>query len=226
FNAARHLQPDETAAPQPSPPPAANVTPPATSPSTPAATTTGDATLWIHDDLDLDSLDLDEELAKLEAQERQFAQELAQRDAALRPIEEPPRVDYSEPAEPEAQTAQSSVDTAPPPPTPTPTPTPETIEDEESLHLTPVSASAPLPPSPLAVSADGPLTARLQHDALVARREPHADDAPELDEPELPATPVNSRAPEERREPELPNQPLFELEDEPLQLAWQQRKKP
>ncbi len=42
-------------------------------------------TLWIHDDLDLDSLDLDEELAKLEEQEMQLSREFLAIDSAPKP---------------------------------------------------------------------------------------------------------------------------------------------
>src|SRR5574343_1219834 len=41
----------------------------------PAPGKTREDTLWIHDDLDLDSLDLDEERAKLEEQEQQLSQQ-------------------------------------------------------------------------------------------------------------------------------------------------------
>src|SRR3989338_4150540 len=69
-----------TPAPQPSKPPVPPAPRPAMPsaapaiPAAPASSKTGD-TLWIHDDLDLDSLDLDEELAKLEEQEQQLSQQ-------------------------------------------------------------------------------------------------------------------------------------------------------
>src|SRR5690606_10638763 len=55
------------------------VEPPAKVPvQPPPAARPEDDTLWIHDDLDLDSLDLDEELAKLEREELELARELLQ----------------------------------------------------------------------------------------------------------------------------------------------------
>ena len=100
FNAAQQLreqgqqlpQPAAPAAaptptPQPSKPPAPPAPRPAMPsampaiPAVPASSKTGD-TLWIHDDLDLDSLDLDEELAKLEAQEQQLSKQFLAIDSA------------------------------------------------------------------------------------------------------------------------------------------------
>ena len=55
--------------------------------SKPAAKKAIDDTLWIHDDLDLDSLDLDEELARLEEQEQQLSQQFLALERAPRPAE-------------------------------------------------------------------------------------------------------------------------------------------
>ncbi|MGH8353954.1 MAG: MJ0042-type zinc finger domain-containing protein, partial [Pseudomonas sp.] len=74
FNATQHLLGEQPATPKPAgaPPPR-----PSTPAAAPAAAKTAPPgkppsdTLWIHDDLDLDSLDLDEELAKLEEREIQ-----------------------------------------------------------------------------------------------------------------------------------------------------------
>src|SRR5690606_2051287 len=76
-----------TSAPQPSKPPvppAPRPTMPSAAPAIPAAPASSKAgdTLWIHDDLDLDSLDLDEELAKLEAQEQQLSKQFLAIDSA------------------------------------------------------------------------------------------------------------------------------------------------
>ena len=62
--------------------PASKPQPPG-SPKAPAAKAV-DETLWIHDDLDLDSLDLDEELAKLEEQEQQLSQQFLALERAPR----------------------------------------------------------------------------------------------------------------------------------------------
>ena len=55
--------------------------------SKPAAKKAIDDTLWIHDDLDLDNLDLDEELARLEEQEQQLSQQFLALERAPRPAE-------------------------------------------------------------------------------------------------------------------------------------------
>ena len=63
-------------------------TPVPTKPAQPAAAEKKSVdTLWIHDDLDLDSLDLDEELAKLEEQEMQLSREFLAIDSALDQLE-------------------------------------------------------------------------------------------------------------------------------------------
>src|SRR3990167_9428200 len=63
----------QPAAPAPAPAPAASAPTP-TEQATPAGKQPS-KTLWIHDDLDLDSIDLDDALAKLEEQEQQLSQE-------------------------------------------------------------------------------------------------------------------------------------------------------
>src|SRR5690606_13770441 len=117
FNAAQQLLVDQNRVAKPGPAPAAAPTkpttpapapaaprpaplPPVTPPAAPAAPVVPPAplkppapekksvdTLWIHDDLDLDSLDLDEELAKLEEQEMQLSREFLAMDSAPKPAE-------------------------------------------------------------------------------------------------------------------------------------------
>ncbi|MEK1905548.1 MAG: MJ0042-type zinc finger domain-containing protein, partial [Pseudomonas sp.] len=113
FNAAQQLLVDQSravkptaetaAAPAPTAPrPAAqpSVSPPSrpVAPTAPAPSAEKKPvdTLWIHDDLDLDSLDLDEELAKLEEQEMQLSQDFLAIDRAPKPSER-----LFTPAEPE-----------------------------------------------------------------------------------------------------------------------------
>ncbi|MES2820781.1 MAG: MJ0042-type zinc finger domain-containing protein, partial [Pseudomonadota bacterium] len=72
--------------PAPPPVPALPATAPMPLASQDTAKKTGE-TLWIHDDLDLDSLDLDEELAKLEQQEQQFSQEFLALEQAPRVVD-------------------------------------------------------------------------------------------------------------------------------------------
>ncbi|GIZ12977.1 DUF3426 domain-containing protein [Pseudomonas sp. NCCP-436] len=60
--------------------PGSNPPPPATKPAS-------DDTLWIHDDLDLDNLNLDEELARLEEQEQQLSQQFLALESTPRQTE-------------------------------------------------------------------------------------------------------------------------------------------
>ena len=118
FNAAQHLLGDPApskpaptaAAPRPAVPvPAPKPTPikpdsspaaastPVTTPTTsvtqpaPASASTkkiSDDTLWIHDDLDLDALNLDEELARLEEEEQQLSRDFLAVERAPKPQEQ------------------------------------------------------------------------------------------------------------------------------------------
>jgi len=223
FNAARQLLRDDLdpqqALSDPLPPrteerqpaPAAAQAEPAQPPGQP------DETLWIHDDLDLDSLDLDEELAKLERQELELSRDFlelqhasnpASRILDARPEEE--RIHDESWAEILLNAEAASTEE--------PAANAGTEGEPEPVSFTPVTAEAPQPPSPLAMSARPLAAAKAQH-ARTERIEPDFD---------LPtataADTADTGAP--RREPDLRAEPLFELEDEPLQLDWQQRKKP
>lgn len=89
FNALQHQVGGAPRASAPAPSPAQPaVAPPAPSATTPTpapASRPRDETLWIHDDLDLDSLNLDEELAKLD--EFELDQEFSSIEKAPRPAE-------------------------------------------------------------------------------------------------------------------------------------------
>lgn len=80
FNAAHALSQDpQSGQPQQSPlaeAPTQAPAPVAAAPSAGPDRAAQDDSQWIHDDLDLDNLDLDEELAKLEAQERALSRDL------------------------------------------------------------------------------------------------------------------------------------------------------
>lgn len=213
FNAARQLLAEE----HPTPPTA--ITSPAAQPPAPPPAPSVDESRWIHDDLDLDSLDLDEELAKLEAQERELAQRFSQ-SAGTPPADvAPPR------AEPDETTVPDTPRATPEGDSPVPTEAPTSVAPTEatpSLPLSPASA-APLLPSQAATASEWIATSH--DDETPARVEPDigsADEAPAAPAPELSA--ANHTA-SQRHEPELANAPLFELDDEPLQLAWQQPRK-
>lgn len=187
--------------------PASKPLPPG-SPKAPAAKAV-DETLWIHDDLDLDSLDLDEELAKLEEQEQQLSQQFLA-------LERAPR--YSESFG--SATAQDDDD----------------VHDEawaeallrdeqvkrDSFELEPTNAPEPAPRQ-----SDEPLAAASPAASAIEREQPQeprigALDAadPEDDQPHDEPEPNDAA----RSEPALREERLFDLDDEPLQLDWQQQK--
>lgn len=209
FNAARQLVAPNVPAPKPA---SASDTPPAASNAKPAPTKPADDTLWIHDDLDLDDLDLDEELAKLEQQEQQLSQQFLALERAPREADnftrgEPPAADEShdeawaeallrdEPvkrASAEARLARDEI-----------VPEPGTV--------TKAGRNAP-PPTP-AKSFDEPLEPALGD----LDRQPHDADKPQ---PPLDAKRDEPRT--ARSEPGLHDERLFDLDDEPLELDWRE----
>ncbi|MCQ4296690.1 DUF3426 domain-containing protein [Pseudomonas stutzeri] len=211
FNAAHHLLRDEL---NPTQPLSAHHAAPAEAQAVevakhaePAPAAKTDETLWIHDDLDLDSLDLDEELAKLEQQEREFARDLLGLETDSTVSKEA----ISEHDESWAEILLNAERGA--------TPSPDE-PGAETVHFTPVTADAPPPPSPLAISSRPLDTAKTQQ-ARSERIEPELATSSEpqnLDDAAISTEP--------RREPGMRDEPLFELDDEPLQLDWQERKKP
>lgn len=221
FNASQRLQQDgKPIAVTPTPVIAAE---PSAAPAAPAAPVAAkpvseDEPLWIHDDLDLDNLDLDEELAKLERQERELSRQLEE-------LQRPPQTTADDEAwaeqllRDESQTHNDGAEpsTAKPPFVSGPPPA-------ETLSLTPVTPDNPTPPSPLVES-------RTFTDALEQqpqRVEPVIDDVA----PPLPESPphVAVAAAGDRQKSSRANEgrggPLFDLDDEPLQLDWQARRKP
>lgn len=217
FNAAHHLLRDDIDPTRPlTPPPLAaeqaEPEPGAIATAASPSPRSSDETLWIHDDLDLDSLDLDAELAKLERQERELSADLN----ALRHDSPGTSLPHEAPADEAAPqdeswaelllNAEQSVSGR------------RTDEPDDPISFTPVSAETPRRPAPLAPSTSALSTARAQQ-ARDERVEP------ELAPPEQPMQAVEAIAPP-RREPDLRDEPLFELDDEPLQLDWQERKNP
>lgn len=186
------------------------------SPSAKPAAKPADDTLWIHDDLDLDSLDLDEELARLEEQEQQLSQQFLALERAPHPAEH-----FDNNALPvDDETHDEAWAEA-------------LLRDEpakrRSFELQPSddsnTAQTPAPNIDLA-----PTTAPAATQALSI-----ADDLDEPDEPRLGnLTPEqhdeDDQEPERqgdreavkssRSEPNLRETRLFELDDEPLQLDW------
>lgn len=215
FNASQRLQ-QEDGEPLVVAPPSVNATepPPAPVAPRPAKPVTEEEALWIHDDLDLDNLDLDEELAKLEREERELSRQLQE-------LEHPPQAHTDEAWAEQLLRAEGQTDESDDTPdTPAPPQAPET------LSFTPVSPEKPVPPSPLTAS-------RAFTDALEQqpqRIEPAIgdDDLPTPGEPEdlETVTPEHLERSDTPRTVDAAAEPLFDLEDEPLQLDWQARRKP
>ncbi|MBW5415572.1 DUF3426 domain-containing protein [Pseudomonas sp. MAG002Y] len=169
-------------------------------------------TLLIHDDLDLDGLDLDEELAKLDAMES------AQRLPPLPTFGQQKPASKTTPAYDESwaeallreESAESDNEQRQ-----EPTLTLDTIEEdhaheEPSLGLH-ASHEADEPELESSLRADE----KDNHDQPIEAAEPHVGDTAPSDRE---ATPV-------RAEPALRNDTLLDLHDEPLQLDWQPPKK-
>lgn len=202
-----------------------------------------DETLWIHDDLDLDDLDLDEELAKLEAQEQQLSRQFLELD---QPSRQTPRFDQpeddDEPAdderwaeallrddppvsklELEPLVEQPSLDSSdfgqpPPPSTRVPDDVPPIPKTPGIRDLIDTAKKRP------GVREDAEPTFNLsaQRDGEPVAIEPVSEDD-ELDEPQPPKQKNIARS---RSEPNLRDDALFELEEEPLQLDWRPPRKP
>jgi hypothetical protein len=242
FNAAQQLREQDQLHASPTAPvatAAAEALPaPASAPSAPqpaapsaaanaAASHTATDTLWIHDDLNLDDLDLDEELATLEAQEQHLSKQFFAIDSAPKyaesfltpePVEHDPHDErwaeallHDELSKP---TASLSAKPAPlmqaavvtPPSTPAPAALSEP-DDEPTFTLAPLDRRHPTPET--------------EHIELNPERKPFAALRDHDDQDDAPAPRKAAR-----NEPELRDEHLFDLDDEPLQLDWQPSKKP
>jgi predicted Zn finger-like uncharacterized protein len=186
---------------------------------------------WSAAELDLDSLDLDEELARLEQREIQPITEFgrtredtlsARRDSA-EIDEEPWTTDslFSESAADRAQTG-NNLDELDALDTPVPEePLKETgilarTEPSLSLELEPVELDDE--PQPPHLRLHDPLDPPLQHERLSATATEEIDaDLPSIE-------PLRTRR--ERSEPGVRAEALQDLTDDPLQLDWQKRRSP
>ena len=223
FNAAEQLFGPRAAAPAPAA--AKTVSAPATAqPDTrtkPPASKPADDTLWIHDDLDLDSLNLDEELARLEEQEQQLSQQFLALEQAPRYAENfgSRATDEPDDAHDEAWAEALLRD--------------EPVKRErDSFELQPTEEQ----PEPI-TAPEPKATIEFAPPAAPRKQQPIADDLDDSVEPRLgdlddeQTEPEHQdedlrTAPEEpkvvRNEPGLREERLFELDDEPLQLDWRQ----
>lgn len=224
FNAAEHLLGGQPPAPIQSPPPAAQITPVAPPPAAPRPEPTKaagetDETLWIHDDLDLDSLDLDEELAKLERQEMQFSQAFLALEKAPKPAESFLAAEEKSRDPHDERWAEALLRDDPP------AAKPSTLSTADAAP----AASTARPPQ-----AEETPSAELDQQpppnpAIAAERiEPAWSDTPleqeaeeDLAPPSRAATDHRNPLSRERNEPSFQDDGLFHLADEPLQLDWQ-----
>ena len=178
---------------------------------------------WSATELDLDSLDLDQELARLEQREIQPATELgrhrddslsARRDSSGQDDEEPWSDSlFSESAVDRAQVDEplDSLESPEPPAEPG-----KASRTEPSLSLEPVDLEDEVQPPQLRLH--DPLDAPLQHERLSAADENEIDD-------DLPSIePLGKRR--GRSEPGVRAEVLQDLTDDPLQLDWQKRRSP
>ncbi|MGY2190040.1 DUF3426 domain-containing protein [Pseudomonas sp. SDO5591_S426] len=184
---------------------------------------------WSAAELDLDSLDLDEELARLEQREIQPTTEfgrpredsLSARRDSVENDEEPWTTDslFSESAADRAQAVDDldDLDTLDTPVSEEPLKeTGILARTEPSLSLEPVELDDE--PQPPQLRLHDPLDAPLHHERLSATTTEEIDD-------ELPSVePLRKRR--ERSEPGVRAEVLQDLTDDPLQLDWQKRRSP
>ena len=196
----------------PTAPPAPPAPPQPAAPAQPAVEKKSVDTLWIHDDLDLDSLDLDEELAKLEEQELQLSREFLAMDAASGHLPH----DENEDSRHDESWAESLIQDEPGKPAPLAVTQPE-------AEAEPRAATLPEP----AVFAAPP---QERDDPVIGSLDTTEDDAAEaIDDGDyrITAEPVPAAtARPARSEPALRDDSLLALSEEPLRLDWQQPKKP
>ncbi|MNK86123.1 hypothetical protein D3C87_1060260 [compost metagenome] len=178
---------------------------------------------WSATELDLDSLDLDEELARLEQREIQPTTEFGRhRDDSLSARRDSTGQDDEGPWS-DSLFSASAADRAPvdepldsleaPEPTPEPS---KASRTEPSLSLEPVDLDDEQQPPQLRLN--DPLDAPLSHERLSAADENEIDD-------NLPSIePLRKRR--ERSEAGPRAEVLQDLTDDPLQLDWQKRRSP
>lgn len=229
--APRPVAPQAAVAPEvPVPSVATVLKPPVAPQAAPPAQPAGE-TLWIHDDLDLDSLDLDEELAKLEQEEQRLSRDLlgpgapARKEAQAEPQHDEGWAEALLDAEEPAPSMTADADAEPEP----------DFELRAEPIAEPVSRTPAEPPRPTPAPRTEPhLSMDLVEDepgpdfSLGSARDDEPDDLhddfdDEQDEPQL----AEQAGPQHQRsEPGLRDDGLLALSDEPLQLDWQERKRP
>lgn len=183
---------------------------------------------WSAAELDLDHLDLDQELARLEQREIQptqaFGQPRKPREESLSARRDSSENDepwsdslFSEPAE-----KRGEIDEMPPTPD---TPALGNLDDldastrtEPSLSLVDLDDDEPDAPQLRLEALDDDLPADPRHERLSATVDDDFDEHPEPVEP--------ARKKRARAEPAAHEEVLQDLVDDPLQLDWQKRRSP
>ncbi|MFJ5255339.1 DUF3426 domain-containing protein [Pseudomonas sp. NPDC088414] len=174
---------------------------------------------WSASELDLDSLDLDEELARLEQREIQPTTEFGrQREESLSARRDSQEADESEwrdslfsarddehLPEPEDEVEPDAVEPEPL----------KTVRTEPSLSLEPVDLDDE--PSIPQLRLHDPIDPNARRERLSANVEPDEDDLPSVE-------PLRKKR--ERAEPGVRAEVLQDLTDDPLQLDWQKRRSP
>ncbi len=225
-SAAAAAAPAPVAAALPKPLPPAPPPPPPEPPEQPRSISQRQ---WTAEELDLDNLDLDEELARLEQREIQpakaFGQERGGKDESLSARRDDPETEeehwpdslFSE--SPNRHDEAALADDSEPPPAKTAekkteAPKPTRTEPSMSFDLADLDDEPPVPR--LQIEHD-----ELENDALhTAPAAEHDDDAPLDDERKKP------KSKRERNEPGLHDDVLLDLVDDPIQLDWQRRRSP
>ncbi|MFZ3183163.1 MAG: DUF3426 domain-containing protein [Pseudomonas sp.] len=266
-------RPSSSASPQPAQPGATPAAAPSAANTAVQVTPAGkqpSETLWIHDDLDLDSLDLDEALAKLEEQEHQLSQEflaleraplpaerflttrepskpydddwaekLLNNDPPRRPVTPPPSAAASRnPSSPAPVAPLPAQPVAPAPATPEPAPTaakpePEAEAAAKIVEPTIAGTYAFLTDSSALELETPDDQSQDQHSTVLRaeRNEPSFDDSDADDEqvqqqaPDADEEISDAQYRNARHEPQLRNEGLLNLAQEPLQLDWRKPKK-
>ena len=223
FNAAEQLFGPRAAAPAQAPAKAASAqasTAQADSSAKPPAKKPVDDTLWIHDDLDLDSLDLDEELARLEEQEQQLSQQFLALERAPRYAENFHSSAADEPEEAHDEAWAEAL-----------------LRDEQVKRERDNFELQPAEDQPDSIAAPEPKVTAEFAPPITPRTQSIDEDLDEADEPRLGSLddePDEREQQDEelrgeheaprvtRNEPGLREERLFDLDDEPLQLDWRQ----
>ncbi|MFI8480580.1 DUF3426 domain-containing protein [Pseudomonas sp. NPDC078700] len=190
-----------------------------------------DDTLWIHDDLDLGELDLDEELAKLEEREQQLSQEFLKLERSTHfssVFASPPR---NAPAEHDERWAEELLREDAAKPAEKLALEPLGLKHKDT-HSSPPPATQPFQQQPLAEQpiAREPELKLTDADFGVTQTPPPKEVLPEpLKAPESPVSAVEDDTEQapfvpvniSRHEPNFGHNTLFELEDEPVEFDWQ-----